>query len=375
MKLVIFFNNKNVYYLISLFFLLLEVYLYNDNNSIQLFLSIVEYLFIFVLLLFDYKTSIIYFISFSLLSFGSWTYVIDEILPANFWGLRIFGVSVNFISTILIFLYIIFKDKKISITGLHKENYFLISFYLYSATCGLIYYFLGYNYFDNLVKDLSIYFPIFLYTLILTKIDEESSLFIFKNCITVTIISMLFALILGRYFEYGSGLKFILINSFGYLVIFIIPFCSKLYSNVTFKILLFICLILLLSGKMFIGGKFIINIFITLIWYFLFFKRKFFVTFTFIFTIFIISLYWTPVTDFLMNYFSSNLLVQNKLSQVISVVNILDLDLLSSSPTSIGNIIAEGRSILSFFVNSSFVSFTGLGFGGGIPDVYGYLAP
>jgi hypothetical protein len=176
-------------------------------------------------------------------------------------------------------------------------------------------------------------------------------------------------------FEYGSGLKFILINSFGYIIIFIIPFCSKLFSKNIFRLLILISIFLLLSGKMFIGGKFIINIFITLIWYFIFYKKQLILAFIFIFLLTILFFYWFPITEFLMTYFADNLLVQNKLSQVISVVNILDFDLIASSPTSIGNIIAEGRSIAIYFTNNIFISFSGLGFGGGIPDHYGYLSP
>ncbi len=354
---------------------MLEVILFNENHYVQLVFSIVEYLFVLFLLFYDYKLAINYFISFSLLSFGAWTYVIDEILPSNFWGLRFFGVSVNLLTTVFIFIFLIFKEKKFKISEFNFEFNILIIYFLFSFFIGLAYVLLGVNYFDNFTKDFSIFFPIFFYIYILSKVDPNNCLLFFKKCIPVTLISMLFSLLLGKYFEYGSGLKFILINGFGYIIIFIVPFCSKLYTKNIFRLLVFTCIILLVSGKMFIGGKFIINIFITILWYFIFYKKQFKLAFIFLITLISVILLWTPISEGLMLFFADNLLIQNKLSQVISLVNILDLELISASPTSIGNIIAEGRSVFIYFIKNPFIAFTGLGFGGGIPDYYGYLSP
>jgi hypothetical protein len=48
---------------------------------------------------------------------------------------------------------------------------------------------------------------------------------------------------------------------------------------------------------------------------------------------------------------------------------------LSSTPTSVGNIIAEAQNITQYFFNVPIISFTGLGFGGGAPDLFGNLTP
>ena len=40
-----------------------------------------------------------------------------------------------------------------------------------------------------------------------------------------------------------------------------------------------------------------------------------------------------------------------------------------------GSIIAEGITVLNYVINNKVVLFFGKGFGGGIPDLYGYLAP
>jgi hypothetical protein len=86
-------------------------------------------------------------------------------------------------------------------------------------------------------------------------------------------------------------------------------------------------------------------------------------------------IYWVELTDFLLNLLSDNILVQYKLSQVIAIAEISDFELLSASPTSIGNIVAELGTIFQYFSMSPIEATTGLGFGGGVPDVFGHLSP
>lgn len=356
-------------------FVILEVLLYGNQILPQSVVAIFEYFFLLILAFVNIRLAIAYFICFTLLSFGSWSYVVNEINPSNFWGFRFFGVSLNLIFSFSLIFILLIKPSHIPKLKFPNEIFYLFIFFGTSFILGIIYSNFKINNFDNFFKDLMIYFPIFIYSLLVFSVDENVSLKIFKYLIITTLISMVLSLLLGIFFEYGSGLKFILLNSFGYIIIFIVPFCKKLFTKIQYYYILIFTFFIILSGKFFIGGKFIIILLLAILWYFIVYKRRFFFV---IFTLSLVSLlffYWVPITEFLMMTFAENLLVQNKLSQVISIINVFDLDLLSRTPTSIGNIIAEFRTILRYYIFNPLFSITGLGFGGGVPDLFGYLAP
>ena len=358
-----------------IFFVVLEVFLFGQNIISQTIVSAFVYFVLIVLTLNNVHLAIAYYISFSLLSFGTWSYIVDDLAPGNFWGLRIFDVSVNFIFSIFILFILILKLKNFKRNQFPIEINFFFIFFIFSFFVGILNTSFKINYYDNFLKDLIVYTPIFILSFLVFSINDDLSIKIFKYCIISTFIGMLLSLIFGIFFEYGSDFKFILLNSFGFIILVIIPFCKKQFPTYQFYILLIIAAILAISGNFFTGGKFIIILFFGFFWYLLIFKRKIFLTsFLLLFLIFIFS-FWELITIFLMNLFEDNFIIQYKLSQVISIIDILDIETLSKTPTSIGNIFAESSTIFHYYILHPFKFITGLGFGGGIPDLYGYLSP
>lgn len=368
-------NSLKFHYWPLLLFSFFEVIFFGELNSFQVFISLIEYIILTFVALFNIRIAIIYFVCFSLLSYGAWSYIVIDSLPANFWGIRFLGISVNLIFSIYLLFLLVLKDQNRNTKYFPKELYFLLLFYGVSIFTGLIYCFFNVNYFDNYFKDLMIFFPILIYPFLIFSLGKNETTKIFSYCVSTTIFGMLFSLLFGIFFEYGSGLNFILLNSFGYVIMFILPFCRDKFSGYHYYILVLIAVLLLASGKFFVGGKFIILALMSFFWYFLVYKRNFLLVGLTISIISLFSFFWIEITDYLLYFFSDNLLVQNKLSQVISIVEILDLDLLSAAPTSIGNIIAELRTIFQYYKDSPIIAITGLGFGGGVPDVYGFLTP
>lgn len=357
-------------------FVLLEVVFFGNNVVPQAIVSSLEYLILAILGFNNIRLAIAYFISFTLLSFGAWSYIVEDVSPNNFWGLRIFNISFNLLFSIFLsliyFVNIYISGRNFKII---RELYFLLFFYFSSLFLGLINLYLEINYFDNFSKDFMIYTPLLFNSLLISSLNSETAFKIFRFSIITTLFAMLLSFLLGIYFEYGSGLKFILINSFGYFVLFLLPISKKQFHPFIFFILSIAALVLLISGKIFVGGKFIIILFLSILWYFLVFKKHYFLIFSLLFSLINLYIFWSPVTIFLFSYFEDNFLIQYKLSQVISVVSIFDIDLLARTPTSMGNIIAEGSTLLKNLSLNPIRFLSGLGFGGGISDYYGYLSP
>ena len=84
-------------------FVTLEVLLFGTDAVLQALVSILEYAFVALALLRNRKIGLMYFLSFSLLSMGAWTYVLPGAAPANFWGLRLSAFSVNTWFTLFVF--------------------------------------------------------------------------------------------------------------------------------------------------------------------------------------------------------------------------------------------------------------------------------
>ena len=369
------FDNFKIYYLPLLLFSLLEVVFYGGSSIFQTVVSVFEYIFLSCVAILNIRKAIFYFVCFSLLSFGAWSYVVEEVSPENFWGLRILGISANLLFSLYLTFVLFLKFRVRSIKHFSKEIYFAVFFYVVSTVTGLVYSLLSVNYFDNFIKDCMIFFPLLIYPYLIFSLNRDEVGKIFTYCVSVTVLGMLFSLITGIFFEYGSGLKFILLNSFGYMIFFILPFCRDEFSKYHYYLLILAALILLISGDLFVGGKFIILIFLSLLWYFLVYRRNFLLVGVTISVVSLSAIFWVELTDYLLYFFTDNILVQYKLSQVISIAEITDFELLSASPTSIGNIVAELGAIFQYFTTSPVVAITGLGFGGGVPDALGLLAP
>ena len=122
-------------YVVLLIFSILEVLLYDSNPFFQIPVSIIEYLFIVATILIDKKIGVSYFLAFTLLSMGAWSYVIQEELPSNFWGIRVAGFSLNILFSGLLFLYLVLSNGietlfQVRFQGIKYFNYYII----YSAS-------------------------------------------------------------------------------------------------------------------------------------------------------------------------------------------------------------------------------------------------
>lgn len=358
-------------YEILLLFVLFEVFLYDSQSLIQAGIAIIEYLFLFIVLFFNRRVGIMYFIAFTLLSMGAWSYVIQEELPNNFWGLRLFGFSFHFFFSFYVFLFSILKFGFVR-SSKSPDSIFFNFLVLYSLFVGLLLVICSVNYVDNFVKDTGVYLPYFIYVYLLNILKEDELLKIVKQSFSLTVISMVVSFLTGKMFDYGEGFPFLLMNSFGFILIFSIFFLRPLYSKTHFWILFFTVMILFATGKVFMGGKAIIIFLITALWFGLN-NRKAFALFL------IIGGGLFFFGDLILTRFldsdDSSALFTYKFTQIFDVFEIADFETIAGSNTSMANLFAEGHTLFTYLLQNPAVLLFGKGLGSGIPDLHGYLAP
>lgn len=358
-------------YEILLIFVLFEVLFFEANNSIQLIVSLLEYFFLIYVLIKNKEVGVMYFISFTVLTLGQENYVIIDSLPSNFWGIRLAGFSFNIIFSIFILIYCTISNRenqpKIYL-GINSK--FFIYFILYSFFIGLIAVLFSVNYSDNFIQDTLTYFPFYIYIYILSLLKTDSILKIIKYGFSLTVFMMIFSLITKKMFEYAEGDHFVLVNSFSFILPIAIFLLKGLYSRIQYFFLVSITVFLLVSGNVFIGGKTIVIFFILFLWLGINY-RKHTVPLILISVIFIYFL--EPIFSFFIQYFAGNV-ISFKFSQIFDSLANYDLHLLAATKSSMGNIIAEGLTLFHFLINNKWILLFGKGFGGSIPDIFGYLS-
>lgn len=358
---------------ILLLFMLFEVFFYNTKNILPYFITILEYAFVLISIILNKRIGIMYFISFTLLSFGGWSYINIDSMPNNFWGLRFFGVSFNILFSIAILQFFL-KDIKSLFKNESYDNLFFTIFIIYSSIIGLIYSSLSVNYFDNYINDLLIYSPYFIYIIFINFLDYNSLNKIFVYGVYVTIFSMILSFMFDIKYEYGSGYKFVLMNSFAFLIPFSVFFLYKEMNKQLYLLFSMIVLFLIITGNIFVSGKLIVIFFITLFW--LGFKNK--RIFTIVCTVMFLFIYNSEfIFSYLIEFFSDSVIISYKFSQIFDVFTKLDIDIIASTRSSMGNLVAEAKTIFYYFTENSNIHFLffGKGFGGGLPDTFGYFTP
>lgn len=357
---------------ILLLFIFLEVLLYDKLPFIQGVISILEYCFIFFCVLLNKRVGIMYLLSFTLLSMGAWSYVIQDTLPYNFWGIRLFGFSTNVLFCITVSFYLLIISRfRVKLNQLSSINKFYIFFILYSLIVGLSYTVFGRNYFDNFLKDFLVYLPFFFYLYLISYLAVEDAKVVLKYGIILSITAMLLSYFTDQLFDYGEGHRFVLMNAFSFSIVFPIFFFKNLFERKQFYFLVCVVLFLLIQGKVFIGSKSIILVIFLIIWTFTSSVKlfKYFLILSF-FLIFLLG----PLVTWVSTNIDPDLVVSYKFNQIFSVFELLDLDLIAFSNTSMGNIVAEAITIAKW-VSDNFIEFLiGKGFGGGLQDTNGYLA-
>ena len=369
------FTRKNLVkfkYEVLLLFVFLEVLLYDKLEYIQITVSVVEYLFLLFCIVINKRVGTMYLISFTLLSLGSWSYITQETLPYNFWGIRVFELSVNIIFTMLVSFYLLvanrFKVKKIFI---RPGNKFFIVFIFHSILVGAVFVSLSMNYLDNFLNDLQVYVPYFFYLYLLSLLSVTDLRLVVKYAISLTVITMMLSFITNQLFEYGGGYKFVLMNSFTFIIVFTLFFFRNLFSRNQFYLLFASVLFLLVSGKVFMGSKSIILILLLILW--LAFSSWKILAYTILIIISFLFI-MSPIVDWVLNNFSNDLMVSYKFTQILNVFELVDIKTIAESRTSMGNIVAEAVTIMNYMIQHPLFFLTGKGFGGGVTDTNGYLS-
>lgn len=358
---------------VLILFSILEIALFNRLSQAQLGLTVIEYLFITYAVIVDRKVGLMYFISFTLLAIGEFSYGGNsDIIVNNFYGLRVFNLSFNIAYSAFLFFFILILGKgRYSLVLSNPNNKFFAFFILYSIAIGLIYITLSINSFDDYYRDTLNYAPFFIYVYLIAFLDQKAIESILKYGILVTVLSMVYSFLTSTLFDYAYGHSFVIINAYGYIIPIFLLLFNRYFTKKQFIFSIIIIGYLVITSNLFISGKLII-IFIILGFWLIFKSIKH--PIIIVPSIIIILFYANIMFVYLIDYFWGNT-ISNKFSQVyISFIH-FDIHEIATYHTSIGNIAGEGITIFSYMLNNIEVFFFGKGFGGGVPDLFGYLSP
>ncbi len=350
-----------------------EVLLFRAEFKVQVIVTVIEYLFITVALLRDLRVGLMYLISFSLLAMGGWSYVTQVSQSGTFWGLRLFDTSLNIIYTVAVCGALFFKAgfNWGALLKAHECKILVVYFLVCSVVGGLGLLF-GEIYLDNLVGDLAIFVPYFLYVLIISKLGHEDLALIATYGLAVTVATMLASLIGGVAFDYGDGYQYVLMNGYSYVAFVAIVFMRRSFHPVVYYLLLTAMLYFTLAGKLFIGGKAIVIALAAITWSLLTSLRAYLVGGILLFLLVALS---AMVTTYIEVANAEDSLVGYKFSQLVVFTKVSSLHELATEKTSVGNLAAEAATIIGFYMTEPFRLMVGKGLGGGVPDIYGFLTP
>ncbi|WP_413999312.1 hypothetical protein ACMDB5_01705 [Flavobacterium sp. W1B] len=349
-------------------FVTLEVLLYNRFFAVQAAVSIIEYLFILFVLARDFKKGTLYFIAFSLLAMGKWSYVITEEIPFNFWGLRFFNFSVNIFLSLFIFLRLILKYKKNIDFDFVNRNRLIFIYLVFTFVIGLFSTLFGINYHDDFISDVFVSIPIITSFYLISIYSHKELQNLAVLCIKLTTYSMLLSYLFNIEFEYSEGEYFVLMNSFAFIVPFSIFFFRKYLKKEEYIIQVCVIAFLFITGKIFLSGKLMIIIVLLILWL-IYINRKSTIAIAVATSLFLI----TPVIiEGVTNYVNSNVVLQWKFKQIESGLS--NYNNLMLTEGSLGNLFAEGYLIQDHFKQNKRYFVMGKGLGAGIPDKFQLLS-
>lgn len=357
---------------ILLLFVILEVIFFEENSKAQSIISLLEYVFLAFTILQNKRIGIMYYVSFTILALSQENFTIQDTLPTSFWGLRALGFSVNILFSFLALIYCLYTDKKRESQSINSYNTtFLTNFILYSLFIGIISLAINDVYTDNFIKDVFTYIPYFIYLFLLKHLDFESLKKIIKYGLPATLIMAVLSLTTSKMFQYGTGNYFVLANTVSFILPFAVVILRKNYSKIQFSLISATLIFLIISGNMFIGGKQIILLVFILIWFSLSSWKIFIPLSVLILSIFLSIDY---IFEFMINHYSESI-ISFKFSQIYEAYKNFDIKILAFTHSSMGNIVAEGVTLSDYLLKNERLLIFGKGFGGGIPDTFGYLSP
>jgi len=339
-------------------FVMFEVLLYNSQGLLQFVLSIFCYLTLFILSNINLKVSVLYYISFSLLSFGEWSYVITD-MPNNFYGIRIGGISLNVIFLFYLVIRIMTdRSNKLNKDFVFKHSIFFFVF-LYCFVLGLLNVSLGVNFVDNFLANVMVYLPLLFQLILVSILGYEDLQILLKKVIGVSIFGMILSFILNVRFEYSEGYDYLLISGVSFILPFSIYLFRGYFNKNVYYLLVLIIIYFLFSGNIFINGKLFVILGVLTIWLFKIEMKK-------IKRIIMIPLLIIFISPFLIQKIKNDPIMSYKFNQISAVFN--GEGNIKSSDGSLANIFGEFYCIYEHMKNNPDYLVFGKGFGGGVPD-------
>ena len=371
----LFFGNVNYKMEILVIFVFIEVVFFNSNSNLEIYFTLSFYLFLILLLFYNKKVSLLYLFSFSILTLGEGNYQDVNSRIYNFFGLRMFDISFQFFVILLFTLVFFVKSKFSFIRALKSEvNKFIFIYFIICLPIGLYNLIIGANFLDNFFVDIRYIIIIFIFIFLIDNLKKVELELLIDNSICATAFMILFSILFQKYINYSTD-NFVLQNSLIpiYPFLTVISLLSKNVKKIIFNFA--VLFVLLYQGLFLISGKFIVLIILVSIWAFIHSKEyKMKVSVLLVFIIVFINL------DNLIEIFDTIGIrtYSNKLTQISTFLkNIINFNLINfaNSDSSIGNIFAEIVSVYYELKKSIINIILGRGFGAGVSDYTGFLAP
>jgi hypothetical protein len=365
-------NYKGFHWWILVLFAVLEVLFYKSDNALQLPVTILEYLFVLYAFFKNREIGILYFFSFVLLSFGSLNYI-DTDLPFSFWGIRIGGFSVSILFSVLLSAILFFEKKDVFLI---KPKNIFERFLVFLIISGLIIGFIrclqGINYIDNFFRDVLTYTPVIFYMPLLSVLSIKNCFHLLKTITPVSVVMLLLAIIMQKNMLYG-GISFIAVCVSIKITCLIVLIWKREYKSWLWYLMLCIVLFSIFSGSFMSGIKFWIMLFLTVVFYWMN-KNK---IYTVLVILLIVSflIFFEPIIQFVQNtFFQDNGVIMFKFEELKSgVLNLFTLSEIAGSYGSMGNMFSELLTVWRHLLENFSILLFGEGFGGGVPDYYGWL--
>ena len=350
-----------------------EVLLHGAPPMVQATVAASQYGLVVMLALVEARLAILCIIGFTLVSLGAWTHVLAGTDPHNFWGLRVGGVSVNTAFTIgLLGLTTMKRGLRIP-RGLRSPPFFfLAAFFVYSLFLGLVRLALGQVYVDNLEKDLAVFLLFPVYWSLCSTLGRDTVASLVRIGIACGITTMATSYVVGERFFYSGTSSYLLLSGFGYVAIFAVVAMADFDRHVWAIPLALVMAALVATGDVFLGAKTIVVLALTVLWRLVGSVRG-----SVVVLIVAVALVGGvgPLISGIGNDLARDGQLNYKIQQVAAILDPRTWTLLAATPTSAGNVIAEGWTVLVHWLDHPGYMLFGKGFGAGIPDIFGYLTP
>lgn len=353
-------------------FVFFEVNYVHTHGLIRTLITLSEYLFLIICVYKDKQVGIMYYVSFTILSFGLGNYLQENVIPNSFWGMRLFGFSLNILFSFLLTGILMFSEKFVVKRPEMRNVGFILFYIAYCFFQGLFSLIANKVFIDNFFEDFMTYFPFFIYIYLLSWLDRELIVILIKKITVATVFMMFLSILLKSFMQYGIGNYFTLENYFSFIIL---PSLIVAGNGIDIgKRFFYIVLVLtmILFGFTFVGGKQIV-LFVLTIFILLFRVNYVIALLCIVFSLVLIN-ESSVILNYLAEYFQGSVL-SFKFSQISIVLTNFELKYVVNQHTSIGNIFAESVSILSMARDDLFSFIFGKGLGGGIQDINGLLAP